>query len=77
MASLEERLQGRRLRSSLDTLGTALSAAGVPVASAAAIMGHSVEVNHTSYVKARRDAIGREQARSALVELGLGIETQR
>jgi integrase len=55
------------------TLGTALSAAGVPVASAAAIMGHSVEVNHAAYVKARRDAIEREQARAALVELGLGV----
>jgi integrase len=55
------------------TLGTALSDAGVPVASAAAIMGHSVEVNHDAYVKARRDALEREQARKALMKLGLGV----
>jgi len=55
------------------TLGTALSEAGVPVASAAAIMGHSIEVNHGQYVKARRDAIERDAAREALVELGLGV----
>ena len=55
------------------TLGTAMSEAGVPVASAAAIMGHSIEVNHGEYVKARRDAPERDQARDALVELGLGV----
>ena len=36
------------------TCGTALSDAGVPVASAVAYLGHSVEVNHEAYVKARR-----------------------
>jgi integrase/recombinase XerD len=55
------------------TLGTALSEAGVPVAAAAAILGHSVEVNHSTYVKAHRDAIERDRARDALVELGLGV----
>jgi integrase len=55
------------------TLGTAPSAAGVPVASAAAIMGHSIQVNHDAYVKARRDEQERDQARDALVELGLGV----
>jgi integrase/recombinase XerD len=55
------------------TLGTALSDAGVPVASAAAILGHSVEVNHGAYVKARRDAIERDAARDLLVSFGLGV----
>ena len=54
------------------TMGTALSDAGVPVASAAAILGHSVEVNHGTYVKARRDA-ERDAARAALVAHGLGV----
>jgi hypothetical protein len=36
-------------------------------------MGHSVEVNHGAYVKARRDALEREQARKALMKLGLGV----
>ena len=39
----------------------------------AAILGHSVEVNHSTYVKAHQDAIERDQAREALVELGLGV----
>jgi len=55
------------------TLGTALSEAGVPVAAAAAILGHSIEVNHGAYVKAHRDALERDRAREALVELGLGV----
>jgi integrase len=55
------------------TFGTALSDAGVPVASAAALMGHSVEVNHAAYVKARRDAQERDRARDLLVDLGLGV----
>jgi integrase len=55
------------------TLGTALSRAGVDVAAAAAIMGHSTEVNHGSYVRAHRDEQEREQARAALVDLGLGV----
>lgn len=37
------------------------------------MLGHSVEVNHGAYVKAHRDALEREQAREALVELGLGV----
>jgi hypothetical protein len=32
-----------------------------------------IEVNHGQYVKARRDAIERDAAREALVELGLGV----
>jgi hypothetical protein len=36
-------------------------------------MGHSVEVNHAAYVKARRDALERDRARDLLVELGLGV----
>ncbi|CAN5151397.1 site-specific integrase [soil metagenome] len=55
------------------TLGTALSEAGVPVAVAAALLGHSVAVNHGAYVKAHRDALERDRARDALVELGLGV----
>lgn len=55
------------------TTGTALSAARVPEAAAAAFMGHSLEVFHAAYVKAHRDAIERERARQALVELGLGV----
>jgi type 1 fimbriae regulatory protein FimE len=55
------------------TCGTALSDAGVPVASAAAYLGHSIEVNHEAYVKARRDAIERDAARDALVAHGLGV----
>jgi hypothetical protein len=35
-------------------------------------MAHSIEVFHGSYVKAHRDAIARDRAREALVELGLG-----
>lgn len=46
---------------------------GVPVAAAASILGHSVEVNHGAYVKAHRDALERDHAREALVELGLGV----
>ncbi len=52
--------------------GTAASNAGVPVATAAAMLGHSVEVNHRTYVHAFGDALERERARDALVELGLG-----
>jgi integrase len=55
------------------TTGTALSEARVPEAAAAAIMGHSLEVFHRSYVKAHRDAIERDRAREALIELGLGV----
>jgi integrase len=55
------------------TTGTALLEAGVPVATAAAILGHSVQVNHRAYVLAHRDAIERDRARDALVELGLGV----
>jgi hypothetical protein len=55
------------------TTGTALSEARVPVAASAAIMGHSLEVFHGSYVKAHRDGIERDLARDALVELGLGV----
>jgi integrase len=55
------------------TCGTALSDAGVPVASAAAYLGHSIEVNHEAYVKAHRDAIERDAAREALVVHGLGV----
>lgn len=54
------------------TTGTALSEARVPEGEAAAMMGHSLEVFHGSYVKAHRDAIARDRAREALVELGLG-----
>jgi len=38
-----------------------------------AYLGHSVEVNHEAYVKARRDAIERDAARDALVAYGLGV----
>ena len=55
------------------TTGTALSEARVPEAAAAAIMGHSLEVFHGTYVKAHRDALERDLARDALVELGLGV----
>jgi integrase len=55
------------------TTGTALSEAWVPEAAAAAIMGHSLEVFHGTYVKAHRDALERDRARDALVELGLGV----
>jgi hypothetical protein len=54
------------------TTGTALPEAGVPVATAAAILGHSVQVNHRAYVKAHGDALERDRAREALVEVGLG-----
>jgi integrase len=54
------------------TTGTALSEARVPEA-AAAMMGHSLEVFHGTYVKAHRDALERDRAREALVELGLGV----
>jgi integrase/recombinase XerD len=53
--------------------GTALSEARVPEAAAAAMMGHSLEVFHGTYVKAHRDALERDRARDALVELGLGV----
>jgi hypothetical protein len=36
-------------------------------------MGHSNEVFHRNYVKAHRDALERDRARAALVELGLGV----
>jgi len=36
-------------------------------------MGHSLAVFHGSYVKAHRDAIERDRAREALLELGLGV----
>ena len=55
------------------TTGTALSEARVPEAAAAAFMGHSIEVFHGTYVKAHRDALERDRAREALVELGLGV----
>jgi integrase len=55
------------------TTGTALSEARVPEAAAAAMMGHSLEVFDRAYVKAHRDALGRDRARDALVELGLGV----
>ena len=55
------------------TTGTALSEARVPEADAAAIMGHSIEVFHGAYVKAHRDAIARDRAREALVDVGLGV----
>lgn len=55
------------------TTGTALSEARVPEAAAAAFMGHSLEVFHGTYVKAHRDALERDRARDALVELGLGV----
>jgi integrase len=55
------------------TFGTACANAGVPVAAAAAMLGHSVEVNHRAYVKAHRDALERDRARAALVDLGLGV----
>jgi integrase len=55
------------------TTGTALSEARVPEAAAAAFMGHSLAVFHAAYVKAHRDAIERERARQALVELGFGV----
>ena len=55
------------------TTGTALSEARVPEAAAAAMMGHSLEVFHGTYVKAHRDALERDRARDALVELGLGV----
>jgi integrase len=55
------------------TTGTALSEARVPEAAAAAMMGHAVEVFHGTYVKAHRDALERDRAREALVELGLGV----
>jgi hypothetical protein len=45
----------------------------VPEAAAAAMMGHSLEVFHRAYVKAHRDALERDRAREALVELGLGV----
>jgi hypothetical protein len=44
----------------------------VPVATAAAILGHSVQVNHRAYVKAHGDALERDRAREALVAVGLG-----
>jgi hypothetical protein len=37
------------------------------------MMGHSIEVNHSTYVKAHRDQLEREQARAALLDLGLGV----
>jgi integrase len=55
------------------TTGTALSEARVPAAAAAAMMGHSLEVFQGTYVKAHRDALERDRAREALVELGLGV----
>lgn len=55
------------------TKGTALSEARVPKAAAAAMMGHSLEVFHGTCVKAHRDALERDRARDALVELGLGV----
>lgn len=57
--------------------GTALSEAGVPVAAAAAYMGHSTEVNHGSYVKAHRDELERERTREALVAFGLGVASEQ
>ncbi|MBA2425007.1 MAG: site-specific integrase [Actinobacteria bacterium] len=57
------------------TTGTALSEARVPEAAAAAMMGHSLEVFHGTYVKAHRDVLERDRARDALVELGLGVST--
>lgn len=54
--------------------GTALSEARtVAPAAAAAMMGHSLEVFHGTYVKAHRDELERDLARQALVELGLGV----
>ena len=53
--------------------GTALSEARVPEAAAVAIIGHSLEVFHGTYVKAHREALERDRARNALVELGLGV----
>jgi integrase len=55
------------------TTGTALSEARVREAAAAAIMGHSLEVFHGTYVKSHRDALERDRAREALIELGLGV----
>ena len=69
--SMERRVRTSRL--AWRTTGTALSDARVPEAAAAAIMGHSLEVFHGSYVKAHRDALERDRAREALVELGLGV----
>jgi len=57
------------------TTGTALSEARVPEAAAAAMLGHSIEVFHGTYVKAHRDVLERDRARDALVELGLGVST--
>lgn len=37
------------------------------------MLGHSVEVNHRTYVHAFGDALERERARDALVDLGLGV----
>jgi hypothetical protein len=45
----------------------------VPVATAASILGHTVQVNHRAYVKARGDELERDRAREALVEVGLGL----
>lgn len=53
------------------TTGTVLSEAIVPEAAAAAIMGHSIEVFHGTCVKAHPDALERDRAREALVELGV------
>ena len=55
------------------TTGTALSEARVPEAAAAAMLGHSIEVFHSTYVKAHRDTLERDRAREALVELALGV----
>lgn len=54
------------------TLGTALSQTPTAPAAAAVIMGHSLEVFYGNYVKPHRDKLEREQARKALVKLGLG-----
>ena len=37
------------------------------------MMGHSIEVFHGTYVKTHRDALERDRAREALVEVGLGV----
>jgi hypothetical protein len=57
--------------------GTALSEVRVPEAAAAAMMEHSLVVFHGTYVKAHRDALERDCAREAPVELGLGVASPR
>jgi hypothetical protein len=44
----------------------------VPEAAAAAMMGHSQQVYHGTYIKAFRDTLERDRTREALVALGLG-----